>query len=119
MSDMMTFPDTVEEFMDDYKVVDTEGIYMGKGSELVPIFRMKQWFEHVSAQPEITMCKDCIFGRLYLDMRKNIGLDSWVECVNPDGLYRDVSCEGYCYAAIKREDQNADVGEEKVLLRVR
>lgn len=46
MADMMTFPDTVEEFMEQYKIVDTEGIYMSKGSELVPIFRMKQWFEY-------------------------------------------------------------------------
>ena len=48
MDDIMAlFPDTVEEFMNAYKVVDTEGIYMSKGAELVPIFRMKQWFEHV------------------------------------------------------------------------
>ena len=46
MSDCMTFPDTVEEFMEQYKIVDSDGIYMSKGSELVPIFRMKQWFEH-------------------------------------------------------------------------
>ena len=46
MADLMTFPDTVEEFMGQYKVVDTEGIYMSKGAELVPIFRMKQWFDH-------------------------------------------------------------------------
>lgn len=53
MSDCMTFPDTVEEFMEGYKIVDTKGIYMSKDSELVPIFRMKQWFEHLpSAQPE-------------------------------------------------------------------
>ena len=60
MSDCMTFPDTVEEFMEQYKVVDTDGIYMSKGAELVPIFRMRQWFEHLpSAQPEIIRCKDC------------------------------------------------------------
>lgn len=54
MSDCMTFPDTVEEFMEQYKVVDTDGIYMSKGAELVPTFRMRQWFEHLpSAQPEI------------------------------------------------------------------
>lgn len=54
MADIMMFPDTVEEFMNDYKVVDTEGIYMSKGVELVPIFRMKQWFDHLpSAQPEL------------------------------------------------------------------
>ncbi|MDV3427396.1 MAG: hypothetical protein LIR50_10070 [Bacillota bacterium] len=48
MSDRMTFPDTVEEFMDTYKVVDRDGYYMSKGTELVPVFRMKQWFEHLS-----------------------------------------------------------------------
>lgn len=45
MSDMMDFPKTVEEFMDQYKMVDTEEIY-SNGTEYVPIFRMKQWFEH-------------------------------------------------------------------------
>ena len=48
MSDMMTFPATVEEFMEQYKIVDTEKIYTN-GADLVPIFRMMQWFEHVSA----------------------------------------------------------------------
>lgn len=46
MSDLMTFPDTVEEFMEQYKVIDTEQVYIN-GAELVPIFRMKQWFEHL------------------------------------------------------------------------
>lgn len=46
-SDLMTFPDSVEEFMERYKIVDTDGIYMSKGAELVPIFRMRQWFEHL------------------------------------------------------------------------
>lgn len=45
MADMMTFPETVEEFMNQYKITDTEQIYTN-GAELVPIFRMKQWFEH-------------------------------------------------------------------------
>lgn len=41
----MTFPNTVEEFMEQYKITDTEQIYTN-GAELVPIFRMKQWFDH-------------------------------------------------------------------------
>ena len=45
MADMMTFPDTVEEFMEQYKITDTEQIYTN-GTELVPIFRMRQWFDH-------------------------------------------------------------------------
>ena len=53
MGDRMTFPDTVEEYMEQYKIVDTERVYTN-GAELVPIFRMKQWFEHlpsVEAEP--------------------------------------------------------------------
>lgn len=49
MADIMTFPDTVEEFMEQYKITDTEQIYTN-GTELVPIFRMKQWFTHKSEQ---------------------------------------------------------------------
>ena len=48
MSNCMEFPDTVEEFMEQYKIVDTEHIY-SNGTEYVPIFRMKQWFEHLSS----------------------------------------------------------------------
>ena len=52
MNNCMTFPDTVEEFMEQNKVVDTEQIY-SNGIEFVPIFRMQQWFEHLpSAEPE-------------------------------------------------------------------
>ena len=50
MADTMTFPKTVEEFMEKYKVVDTEQIY-SNGMEFVPIFRMKQWFEHLECRP--------------------------------------------------------------------
>lgn len=46
MRDLMTFPDTVEEFMEEYKIIDTEQVYTN-GAELVPIFRMRQWFEHL------------------------------------------------------------------------
>jgi len=45
MADMMTFPETVDEYMEQYKITDTKQIYTN-GAELVPIFRMKQWFEH-------------------------------------------------------------------------
>lgn len=47
MDDKMIFPDTVEEFMEQYKIVDTKHVYTN-GVALVPIFRMKQWFEHLN-----------------------------------------------------------------------
>lgn len=46
---MQYFPDTVEEFMEQYKMVDREQVY-SNGTEYVPIFRMKQWFEHEQAK---------------------------------------------------------------------
>lgn len=49
MADLMTFPNTVEEFMDKYKIVDTYCVYTN-GVEMVPIFRMQQWFDHVGQQ---------------------------------------------------------------------
>ena len=50
MADMMQFPNTVEEFMEQYKIIDTEQVYTN-GAELVPIFRMKQWFDHIEGIP--------------------------------------------------------------------
>ena len=47
---MMFFPETVEEFMEQNKIVDTEQIYTN-GAELVPIFRMKQWFISHPCEP--------------------------------------------------------------------
>ena len=51
MANAMIFPDTVEEFMEEYKLVDSDQVY-SNGSEFVPIFRMKQWFEHVNGIPK-------------------------------------------------------------------
>jgi len=50
MADMMMFPKTVDEFMEKYKIVDSDEVYTN-GAELVPIFRMKQWFEHMDVEP--------------------------------------------------------------------
>ena len=56
----MTFPDTVEEFMEQYKITDTEQVYTN-GTELVPIFRMNQWFEnHKDAKDINVPARDCI-----------------------------------------------------------
>ena len=49
MGAMMTFPASMEEFMEQYKMTDTEHVY-SNGTEYVPIYRMKQWFEHCRNQ---------------------------------------------------------------------
>lgn len=46
--DMMMFPDTVEEYMEQYKVVDRDHA-ISNGAEFIPVFRMRQWFDHLQA----------------------------------------------------------------------
>ena len=65
MGDMMTFPASVEEFMEQHKMTDTEHVY-SNGTEYVPIYRMKQWFEHRRNQHLLTIdavpvvrCREC------------------------------------------------------------
>ena len=48
MSDAMMFPETIEEFIDKYKFIDTDQIYTN-GSELIQVFRVMQWVEHERA----------------------------------------------------------------------
>lgn len=54
MGDTMAFPASVEEFMEQYKMTDTEHVY-SNGTEYVPIYRMKQWFEHCRNQQLLTI----------------------------------------------------------------
>lgn len=48
MADCMAFPNTAEEFIEQYKFVDTKKEYTN-GAELIPVFRVKQMMEHYFA----------------------------------------------------------------------
>ena len=57
--DCMTFPDTVEEFMEQYKLDGTElGFKFTNGTEYVPVFRMKEWFEHLENTADVPGTND-------------------------------------------------------------
>ena len=45
--DMMDFPNTFEEYARRYGFKDVEEHYTN-GSELIPVFRVNQWLEHVA-----------------------------------------------------------------------
>ena len=47
MNERMEFPETFDEFAKQYGFTDTEEIYTN-GSELIPVFRVKQWLEHIN-----------------------------------------------------------------------
>jgi hypothetical protein len=45
--DIMEFPKTFDEFANLYGFKDKDEVYTN-GSELIPVFRVKQWLEHIS-----------------------------------------------------------------------
>lgn len=45
--EQMDFPNTFDEFAEDYGFKDKDEVYTN-GSELIPVFRVKQWLEHIS-----------------------------------------------------------------------
>ena len=49
MAEMMTFPDTWEEFEKSYGFTDNEEVYTN-GARLIPSFRVKQWLDHLSSE---------------------------------------------------------------------
>lgn len=52
MNDMMTFPETWEEFEKQYGFADDEEVYTN-GSRLIPSFRVRQWLVHLpSVEPK-------------------------------------------------------------------
>lgn len=82
MADCMKFPDTVEEFMEQYKVTDYKHIYTN-GTEFVPIFRMKQWFGHQPAI-NVVLAEPQEIG---YDQCANAMLKMWMDNVVTDGEY--------------------------------
>ena len=50
---------SLDDFMESYKMVDTEEIY-SNGTEFVPIFRVKQWFEYNNQDKEIERLENII-----------------------------------------------------------
>lgn len=57
MNEQMKFPETFEEFAKEYGFKDNKEVYTN-GSDLIPIFRVKQWLEHVN-KPELKPCPFC------------------------------------------------------------
>ncbi len=48
MCEQMNFPNIFKEFAEQYKTVDTKEVY-SNGIEYIPIFRVEQWLEYISA----------------------------------------------------------------------
>lgn len=63
MSEMMTFPDTWEEYEKFYGFADKEQVY-SNGSRLIHSFRVEQWLDHLERKRG-----EWIDGREYINSR--------------------------------------------------
>ena len=104
MSDMMTFPASVEKFMEQYKMTDTEHVY-SNGTEYVPIYRMKQWFEHCRNQQLLTIdavpvvrCKDC----------RHMEKSQYGRYCQIWGMYNGYGDDGFCCYGERKEGADND-----------
>lgn len=48
MDEIIDFPDTFDEFCEQFQITDNEKIY-SNGIEFIPVFRVKQWLEHIES----------------------------------------------------------------------
>ena len=86
MNEQMEFPETFEEFAKEYGFKDDKEIYTN-GSDLIPIFRVKQWLEHTQKP---TTKND-------LALIHTEGLDEEIRCTMcTNSMKSDRGCDGGC-----------------------
>lgn len=71
----MEFPNTFDEFVKSYGFKDNKEVYTN-GSELIPVFRVKQWLDHIEP------CEDAVSREAVLEVVNNplnIKLDKIIE----------------------------------------
>lgn len=76
--EQMDFPNTFDEFAKDYGFRDKKEIYTN-GSELIPVFRVKQWLEHISTTKN-NFGVDAVSRKDVHDMLENLPVtveDKW------------------------------------------
>lgn len=84
--EVMLFPETVEEFIKQYKIVDDQHVYTN-GVELIPVFRVEQWLAHEDDKEKFDTAKILHFlatrfgapCNFFYDYDINIGKEEWCE----------------------------------------
>lgn len=133
MSDCMEFPKTFDEFAKDYGFKDRYKVYTN-GSEVIPVFRVKQWLDHINQittkidesnfsqeqyKADLQSAYDCGKERGYLNGQSQGAifskayLDEFMSEI--EGLYQrclDIQQE-YQQKSINLNEEYEDEGEEE------
>ena len=79
----MSFPATFDEFAEQYQIVDKQEVYTN-GTELIPIFRVKQWLDHADVAPKSEVARE-IFEEICEYAEQQIEALSIAEKVDTSG----------------------------------
>lgn len=90
----MEFPKTFDEFANDYGFTDDKEIYTN-GSHLIPVFRVRQWLDHIEQQPS----DDCI-SREFIRVKVEYPPEDL--CIYPE-------YKGKPYFSIEYKENNEDI----------
>ena len=85
MCDCMIFPETVEEFIEQYKLKDDKEIYTN-GVDLIPVFRIKQWMYHhmtPAADVEEVRRGEWIYGEFDISHCSECGYEITPNMISP------------------------------------
>lgn len=109
MPDTMSFPKTLDEFMEQYKIVDTEQVYTN-GTELVPIFRIKQWEDaHKPKKGKWIRSGEGSYELYECSLCGQPWLHWWADAMDPDRMSKVVKCCPNCGADMREEKTDAEI----------
>lgn len=86
MNDTMSFPKTIDEFLDDYSFKDKEEAYTN-GSMLIPTFRVWQGVEHYLQElnnvinRQKTEIKELCYDKIIAERHEKDARDLFADCV--------------------------------------
>lgn len=90
MAEMMTFPETFDEFVEEYGFVDKKEAYTN-GSELIQVFRVKQWLDHEAALRRVDEDLLLVAPKALTKLAHHLlGKDWYSVYADREGIYNDI-----------------------------
>ena len=92
MNEQMEFPATFEKFAKEYGFKDDKEVYTN-GSDLIPIFRVKQWLEHDNKLRKIEADTAYECGKHATADKISVEIRHFMCDVNPNSSESDYACD--------------------------
>ena len=90
-SEVMEFPATFDEFVEQYKIVDRKEVYTN-GAELIPVFRVRQWLERVHPNTEEKQIEEmaCTLAKIVLEKHNELSMLDFAKAIYAAGYRKQV-----------------------------